>query len=316
MIEKASKEVSPYIIKTPVEYSKKLSTKLGAPVYLKLECLQLTGSFKIRGALFRLKNLSNKEKQKGVVTCSAGNHGKAVAYVANLLGITARIYVPKNVDEAKYQGILSYGAEVIRSPFIGYDDTEELARQDAKNTEATFVSAFDDEETMAGNGGTLALEIFAQLPEIEHIILPVGGGGLGAGVSVYAKAQKPNCRITACQHKDSPGLKLSMEKGIAITKLPSIETIAGGIEGGIGANCFRYLQSRIDEVILVSEQEIKNALKWILEQHQYLIDPTAAASVAAAFHMKKISGPTVIILTGRNVGIDVIKRILNETSTI
>ena len=307
-IEDAAKFLEGRINRTPVEYSPHLSKILHVPVYMKLEFLQKTGSFKTRGAFYRLQNLSQEEKSRGIVTCSAGNHGKAVAYVAQQLNIKATIFVTRDVDQAKYQGILDYGAEVIRSPCIGYDDTEALALQEAKDSKRTFVSAFDDDDVMAGNGGTLAKEIFEDIPQARNFILPVGGGGWAAGFSVYMKEKTPDCRIIGCQHQDSAGLKLSLEKGEAVTRLPAIQTVAGGIEGGIGANCFKYLQTRIDEVALMSEQEIINGFQWFLDKHQLLIEPTSAVVIAACISGKiqKLNGPTVIVLSGRNVSMTTI----------
>lgn len=294
--------------KTPLEYSPKLSELLSVPVYLKLEFLQKTGSFKLRGALYKLSCLNESERMRGVVTCSAGNHGKAVAYVAKKLGIKATIYVPSDVDETKYQGILSYGAEVIRGPFAGYDDTEALAKKEADELRKTFISPYDDVEVMAANGGTIAVELFEDLPDAHSVILPVGGGGLAAGLSFYAKETKPHTQIIGCQHIHSPALKLSLEKGCAFTQLPPIQTAAGGIEGGLGANCFTYLQSRIDAVALAEENEILKASRWMLEHHQYLVEPSSAVTIACCLNgqIKKLSSPAAIVLTGRNVSLSTI----------
>ena len=314
LIKKAAQYIQKHIRKTPLEYSPKLSEHFSVPVWLKLEFLQITGSFKLRGALFRLSCLTEKERKSGIVVCSTGNHGKAVAYVAHMLGIHATVYVPRDVDHVKYQGILDYGAEVIRSPFVGYDETEDLARKAAEESGRPLIGPCDDVETMAGNGGTLAQEIIEELPDARSFILPVGGGGLSAGFSVYAKELIPDCHIIACQHKDSPGLKLSLERGHAVTRLPPIQTLAGGIEGGIDASCFPYLQSRIDEVLVASEQEIIEGVRWMLEHHQYLIEPTAAVTIGACLYRKieQLIPPVVIVLSGRNVSFATIQKILCE----
>jgi threonine dehydratase len=313
MIKEATLRIQHDVRKTPLEYSPLLSQLLSSPVYLKLECMQETGSFKLRGALFRLSQLTPDEKSLGVITCSAGNHGKAVAYVSKKLGVEATVYVPRDVDESKYLGILSYGAKVVRSPFHGYDDSEELARQEGQVSGKVFISPFDDVEIMAGNGGTLAQEIIEEFPEARSFILPVGGGGLAAGFSFYIKETIPFSSMIGCQHKDSPGLKLSLERNSPVTKLPAIETIAGGVEGGIGANCFNYLKTRMDEVVLVSEQEIIQGVRWMLEHHQYLIEPSSAVVIAACLSkkIKKVHFPTVIVLSGRNVSFSTIQSILN-----
>ncbi|MCE5317354.1 MAG: threonine/serine dehydratase [Parachlamydia sp.] len=307
MIEKAAETLQPHILKTPIVPSPSLSKLLGVPIYLKLEFLQHTGSFKLRGALFRLSQLPDQE----VVTCSAGNHGKAVAYVATKLGKIATIFVPRDVDQAKYQGMLDYGAKVVRSDFPGYDDTEELAKRYAETSQLPFISAFDDSEIMAGNGGTLAMEVADALPEASTFILPVGGGGLSAGFSYYMKERLPNCRIIGCQHCDSPALHLSLKQGSAVTRLPAVQTIAGGVEGGLGASCFHYLKTRIDQVALVTEEEIIHAFRWMLQQHGYLIEPTAAITLAACLSgkIKDLTTPTVIILSGRNVSMETLHRL-------
>jgi threonine dehydratase len=317
LIEEASNYIKPFIRRTPMEYSPSLSEILAVPVYLKLECLQITGSFKLRGALFRMEKLSSEEKRHGIIACSAGNHGKAIAYVAKKMGINAEIFVPKDVDEVKYQGILSYGAKVIRSNKTGYDHAEELARKEAEKTKKEFLSPFDDILTMAGNGGTIGVEIWEEKPDIGHFVFPVGGGGLAAGFSYYLKEKNSQCSMIGCQHEHSAGLKLSLERGEAVTKLPEIETIAGGIEGGLGAKCFPYLQKRIDHVALVSEEEIKEGVRWMLRHHQYLIEPSSAASVAACIFGKlpKLVKPMAMILTGRNVSETTLKSIVESKST-
>lgn len=305
MIQHAAAILRPHILNTPTVHSLPLSQAMGVPVYLKLEFQQYTGSFKLRGALYRLSHLPDQE----VVTCSAGNHGKAVAYVA---GRRATIFVPRDVDQAKYQGMLEYGARVVRSEFPGYDDTEEIAQKHALDNQLPFISAFDDPQIMAGNGGTLALEVAAEIPEAKTFILPVGGGGLSAGFSYYMKERQPHCQIIGCQHRDSPALHLSLAKGCAVTRLPAIETIAGGVEGGLGASCFDYLNSRIDQVALVTEEDIIQAFRWIVQQHGYLIEPTAAVTLAACLSgkIKGLAHPAVIVLSGRNVSPETVRKLM------
>jgi len=314
MIDEAGLRIERFIRKTPVEYSPLLSEMLSSEVYLKLEFMQITGSFKLRGAFCRMGSLSEEEKRRGIVTCSAGNHGKAVAYVAKMMGINAKVYVPRDVDQAKIRGILHYGAEVIRSPFSGYDETEELARLAAQELKQAFISPYNEIEIMTGNGGTLAREILEDLPDARSFILPVGGGGMAAGFSFYIKEKERQSKIIGCQHQDSPGLKLSIERGCAVTKLPGIQTIAGGIEGGLGDRCFEFLKTRIDDVVLVSEREIGQAFCWMVHQHQYLIEPSSAVVIAACLkgQIKKLLSPTVIVLSGRNVGVKIIQELLNK----
>jgi len=188
----------------------------------------------------------------------------------------------------------------------------EWAQEEAAKQGLHFITAFDDERIMAGNGGSLAVEVFEDLPEAENFILPVGGGGLSAGFAYYAKSKKPKCRMIGCQHIDSPALKLSLERGVAVTKLPAVETLAGGIEGGIGEKPFAILKERIDDVALLSEEQIIEGVRWMLQNHQYLIEPTAAVVIAACLfnQIEGLSGPTVVVLSGRNVSFQTLKKIL------
>jgi threonine dehydratase len=311
-IESAAEFLKGRIRRTPVEHSAALSEILGAPVWLKLESLQLTGSFKIRGAFFRLSKLTAQERRDGVVTCSAGNHGKAVAYAAHQANVRATICVPRSVDQSKLAGMIAKGADVRISEFDGYDDTETWAQALAHTERRTFLSAFDDYDIMAANGGTVAKEILEDAPDASRFVLPVGGGGLGAGFALWVKHRLPHAQIVACQHQLSPGLPKSIEAGRAITKLPAVETMAGGVEGGIGALTFEVLRPLIDHVALVSENEILETVRWMLANHQYLIEPTAAVALAACLAGKipPSRQSTVVVITGRNVSTDSARKIL------
>ncbi|HXF29167.1 MAG TPA: pyridoxal-phosphate dependent enzyme, partial [Chlamydiales bacterium] len=301
----------------PVEFSPALSKLVGQPIYLKLESLQITGSFKLRGAFFYLSTLTAEEKKRGVATCSAGNHGLGVAYAAKELHIPCTVFVPKSVDQAKYDKMVHLGARVIKSEFIGYDDTLLWATKEAAMLQLPMVSAFDDEKIMAGNGGTLAQEVLAQLPEAAHFILPMGGGGLSAGFAWHVKSQNPQARMSICQLAECAALKLSLEEGKPITYMPSIDTIAGGLEGGLGEKCFAILKSRVDEIALIGEEELQSALTWLLEHHQYLIEPSAAVALASClFGHVHPTGPTVIVLTGRNVSYATLHHIICRMSGV
>src|SRR5262245_10602989 len=314
LIEKARAFLSGRIRKTPLEDSPALSALLGVPVRLKLESLQLTGSFKIRGALFRLSLLTEDEKRAGIATCSAGNHGKGVAYACRALGLVPTIYVPSSVDDSKLRGMTDLGAEVVRSRWPGYDNTEQWAFEEAARAGKVWISAFDDEVIMAGNGGTLALEILEDAPDTRGFVLPVGGGGMSAGLSFAVKERFSDAVIVGCNHEKSPALALSRERGEAVTRLPAVETTAGGIEGGIGAKPFEILRTRVDRVALVSEAEIFDGVRWTLAHHQYLIEPSSAAAVAACLAGKagRFDAPVAVVISGRNVGVSTLKRILDS----
>jgi len=311
LIEEARAFLEGKIRRTPIEFSLPLTKLLHHPVYLKLECLQITGSFKLRGGFFYLSTLSPEELSRGVAACSAGNHGLGVAFAAHQLGVACTIFVPKNVDQAKYEKIQKLGATVKKSAFIGYDDTLAWATEEAAKEKLHMISAFDDEKIMAANGGTIAAEVLEDIPDATDFVLPVGGGGLSGGFSYYVKDLKSDARFIACQHIDSPALKLSLEQGKAVTYIEGIDTVAGGLEGGLGEKCFAVLKDRVDEVALSTEEEIKEAFRWTLANHQYLIEPTAAVAIAPILAGKlKATGPTVVVLTGRNVSYATIKEVL------
>lgn len=312
LITEAAAFLKGRIRRTSVEFSPGLSQILGVPVWLKLESMQLTGSFKIRGALFRISRLTEEERRDGVVTCSAGNHGKAVAYAAHEAGVRATICVPRSVDRAKFEGMVALDAEVRVSEFDGYDDTQEWALQIAAEQGRTFISPFDDYAVMAANGGTVAMEVLEDAPAARSFILPVGGGGLSGGFAFWAKQRLTDSTIIGCQHALSPALRMSLDAGHAITKLPAVDTMAAGVEGGIGALAFGVLGPLISQVALVSEEEILEGVRWMLQHHQYLIEPTAAVPIAACLtgKIEKLTEPVVLVVSGRNVSTESVKIIL------
>jgi threonine dehydratase len=312
LIREARRVLEGRILRTPVEFSPALSEVAGIPVSLKLESAQLTGSFKIRGAWFALSRLSVEERRRGVVTCSAGNHGKGIAQVAHELGIPAEIHVPRNVDESKYQGILALGAQVVRSELDSFDETEQIARATAERSGRPYVTAFDDHLLLAANGGTLAAEVLEDSPAARTFLLPVGGAGLAGGFAFYAKALLPDCHIVGCQHELSPALALSLERGEAVVSLPPVETTAGGVEGGIGRTGFEVLRSRLGGVALLSEEEIFAAVRFMLDRHQVLIEPSSAVTVAAILTGRAgpLDSPAVAVITGRNVAMATLRKIL------
>ncbi len=311
LIEQATEFLKGKIRNTPTEFSPELTKLLGQPTYLKLECLQTTGSFKIRGAFFALSTLSSVERKRGVATCSAGNHGLGMAFAAKELQIPCTVFVPKSVDQAKYDKLLKLGVTVKKSEFNGYDDTLDWAAKEAAKLQLPMISAFDDEKIMAGNGGTLAVEVLSQVPEATHFVLPMGGGGLSAGFSWHIKSTKPGAQMIICQLAECAPLKLSLEQGKPVTYMPAIDTLAGGLEGGLGEKCFDILKTRVDEIALIQEGELKSALCWLIEHHQYLIEPSAAVALASClFGHVRPKGPTVIVLTGRNVSYATLRQLM------
>lgn len=313
LITQASQFLKGKIRETPIEYSPELSKRLGQPIYFKLENLQITGSFKLRGAYFYIHQMDAVERKNGVAACSAGNHGLAVAYAAKEFGVPCTIYVPKSVDQAKHDKIAALGATVIKSPFIGFDETQDWAKGKAEELGLPMITPYDDEKIMAANGGSLAVELLSQISDAVDYVLPMGGGGLSAGFSWYVKSKQPSAQIHVCQLFESPSFKLSLEQGTAVTRMPPVETLAGGIEGGIGEKCFDILKSRVDSIALIKEEEHKAALRWMLKHQQILIEPSAAVALAGClFGKTPLKGPTVIILSGRNMSFQTLQKVLNE----
>jgi len=307
--------LSKWIRQTPTEFSSELSDLVGASTYIKLESLQVTGSFKLRGAFVRLAALSAEDRAKGAVTCSAGNHGWAVAFAGKELGVPVTVYLPSSVDPSKKAGIESLGAEVVVTEFPGYDDAEAFAKSEAAGLRRPFVSAFEDPEVMLGNGATLAAEVAEQVPNFRTLVTPVGGGGLAAGACLFLEAAGHPFRLVGAQHRQSPALQLSLERGVAQTRLPAVDTLAGGLEGGIGRGTFEIIRPFVDAVALLSEEEFFAAVVWMLAKPHYLIEPSAAAGIGAALSgaLRGQPGPVVIVVTGRNLSEDRLRLILQGT---
>ncbi len=309
-VRDARRDLAGVLRHTPLESSDELTCLLGVPVYLKLEFLQVTGSFKVRGALLRLSALG--DAADGVVTCSAGNHGRAVAWAAARRGIPVTVFLPAGSDPAKIAAIRDLGAEVRIPGPSGFDEVEPLALDFARRRGLPYLSAFDDDWVMAGNGGTLAAEILEDLPGVRTLIVPVGGGGMAAGMVRLFRSLHRSFTLVACQHEESPSLALSLHRGEAVTKMPPIDTWAGGIEGGIGIRTFAHLRTAVKRVALVSEHELRQAVVWLLEHHHYLVEPSSAAPVAACLQRRtgRIPGPAVIVLTGRNFSLERLRTLL------
>ncbi|NUM87741.1 MAG: pyridoxal-phosphate dependent enzyme, partial [Bdellovibrionales bacterium] len=282
IIDEAAEFLAPRVRRTPLERSPVLERVLGVPVWIKLECLQATGSFKLRGAWFYLSKMKSEERMLGVATCSAGNHGKGLAFAAREYGVPSTVYVPASIHDAQERDIAGLGARVVKSAFQGFDESADWAAQEAAREGLHCVSALDHPWIMAGNGGSLAVEILEQTPEARTFLVPAGSGGLGAGFSFVLKEVNPRLRFVACQHEASPALKLSLERGEAVTRMPEIETLAGGMGRGIGEQAFQVLLGRVDEIALVSEAQIHEAVRWMIREHRILIEPAAAVTLAAA----------------------------------
>ncbi len=313
LIQEASTFLEGRVRRTPVERSDDLSQRLGVDVWLKLENLQLTGSFKVRGALFVMHRLFD-EGIDHVATCSAGNHGRGVAYAAGKLGMRATIFVPSSVDKVKLTAMQQAGADVRRSRYAGYDDTEKWALEESEKLGLPFVSAFDDPAVMAANGGSVAVEVLDQVPDATTFVMPVGGGGHAGGFAFHVKEKLPASRIVLCQHEGSAAFLKSMQEGRAVTAMPPIDTLASGLEGGIGVLPFEILRTRHDDIRLADEVALRRAMRWLIDEHQLMMEGSCAVAIAACLDpsFPRPDGPVVIFLSGRNIARNKLVDVMSE----
>ena len=281
-------------------------------IYLKLECWQPTGSFKVRGALHFVAGLTAGERARGIVAASAGNHALGVAFAAGAIGrgVAVRLYVPLTAPRAKVDKLRTFPVEVVE---VGatYDEAYAAAVEDVARTGATLVHAYDDPRTAAGQG-TVAAELCDALPGVGTVVVPCGGGGLLASMALYLKAKAPSARIVAVQPDASPSLRESLRLGVPLHDYASEPTLADGIAGGIGDLVFAH-RSLIDEVVEVSEAEIEGAIGALLAEDQVVAEGAGAAPVAALMSGRveaRDGRPAVAIVSGGNVDAAVLARAL------
>ncbi|RDZ65786.1 threonine ammonia-lyase [Haloferax sp. Atlit-12N] len=269
---------------TPLEYSHTFSEMTGAEVYLKLENSQRTGSFKIRGATNRITTLSDEEKDAGVVTASAGNHAQGVALAASRAGVNSKIVMPEYAPISKVKATERYGGDVV---LYGndYDDAQAKAHEIEADEGRTYVHAFDDEYVMAGQG-TIGLEIAEDCPDLDTVVVPIGGGGLISGISTAIKEQFPDARVIGVQAEQASSAADSLNKG-SIQTIDEVDTIADGIAvRRIGDKPFEVIRERVDEVVTVSDEEIAVALTYLLERSKTLVEGAGAVALAALVFQK------------------------------
>ncbi len=303
----ARKRVQRWARRTPFELSHGLSKLIDGKVYLKLENQQLTGSFKIRGATNKMLLLSEEEKNRGVVTASAGNHAQGVGYVAEKLGIKARIIVPKITPKVKTDAISKYDVDLIVSG-EEYMDSEKLARKMEKDEGMTFVSAYNDVDLLKGQG-TIGLEMIEEVPQLDTVVIPVGGGGLAGGISSVIK-QASNASVVGVQSDACPVMYECIKKGV-IHEIPMRDTYAEGLHGGIepGSVTFEVCRDNIDEWIIVTEDQILDAIKYLLHESHMLVEGAGAVGVAAIrSDPDRFKGEKVgIVISGGNLAMDTLK---------
>lgn len=311
--EEAAAQLRDVIVRTPLEASQFLSDELGAPVHLKLENLQRTGSFKIRGATFRLSRLTAEERARGVVAASAGNHAQGVALAAQELGIRATIFMPLGVPVPKLLATRGYGAEVVLEGAT-VDTSLRLAAEFAERTGAVLIHPFDHADIVVGQG-TLGLEVVEQVPEVETIVLGIGGGGLIAGVAAAAKARAAaagcTVRIIGVQAENAAPYPVSLKAGHPV-EIQTLPTIADGIlVGRPGDIPFAIIRDLVDEVVTVTDDDIARALLVLLERAKIVAEPAGAVGVAAILAGKvQPHGTTVAIVSGGNIDPLLLQRVV------
>jgi threonine dehydratase len=284
-------------------------------VSLKLENLQLTGSFKVRGAANKLMSLSDEEKELGVVTCSSGNHGRAVAFVAELLGVQATVCVPEWVDPVKLEAIRRHGAEAVLRGST-YDEAEERSFEIMRERGLTYVSAFDDPFVIAGQG-TIGLEILEQAPEVDTAIVPLSGGGLIGGVALALKSTRPEIRVVAVSATSARVMFESLSAGRPIT-FPEEDTVASALSGGIGLDnryTFPMVRDLVDHHVLVSEDEIRQAMRFAAEESKLVLEGGGAVGLAALLtgKIESLGKQNVVVVSGGNVSPGTLATILTDT---
>ena len=309
-VYRASNALKGVVRKTDVIYAPKLCP--GADLYLKTENLQNTGSFKVRGAYYKMTKLSEEEKARGVVACSAGNHAQGVALAAKKNGIKAVICLPDGAPISKVEATKSYGAEVCLVEGV-YDDAYNYALQLRDEKGYTFIHPFNDEDVIAGQG-TIALELVDQLPDLDAVIVPIGGGGLISGIAYTLKTVNPKIKVYGVQAVGAPSMKKSIDDG-EIEELSSVSTIADGIAvKKPGDTTYEICKKYVDDIVTVTDDEISAAILALMEKHKLVTEGAGAVSVAAAmFDKVPVKGKKVAcVLSGGNIDVTILSRVIKR----
>jgi len=311
--------IEPFVIHTPLLWHPELTSRLGRDTYLKLENLQTTGSFKVRGAANRISNLTAKERDRGVVACSSGNHGRAVAHVARMLGVDATICVPEWTDPVKLSAMASDGAEVLLAG-DSYDHAAERAEVIRVEEGRTLIHHFDDPLIIAGQG-TVGSEIVEALPDVAEIVVPLSGGGLAGGVAAAVRNIQPDVTITAASAERAGVMLASLEAGKPLD-VPEEPTLAGALSGGIGLDneyTFVLVRDEIDQHVVVTEEDIIDAMGYALGHLHMIVEGGGAVALAAVLSTEwsrtSRDGPLVIVVSGGNLGATGIAQVTAHLST-
>ena len=299
--EEASEIVSQVTAETKLIYSKHLSDLTGNRVYLKPENMQYTGAYKLRGAYYKISTLSEEARKKGLIAASAGNHAQGVAYAAKASGCKAPIVMPTTTPLIKVERTKGYGANVILQGDI-YDEACDYAMKLAEEKGYTFIHPFDDEDIIVGQG-TISMEIFKELPTVDIILAPIGGGGLASGVAAFAKMLNPKIRVIGVEPAGAACMKASLDAG-KVVSLPSVNTIADGTAVQTPGNItFPYIQKYVDDIITIEDDELIVSFLDMVENHKMIAENSGLLSVAAVKHLKEKNKKIVAIVSGGNMDV-------------
>lgn len=308
--EEASERVKEVILPTNLIYSEYYSAQTGAKVYFKPENMQYTGAYKLRGAYYKISTLSEEERAKGLITASAGNHAQGVAYAAKIFGVKAVIVMPTTTPLIKVNRTKSYGAEVVLHGDV-YDDACAYAMKLAEENGYTFVHPFDDEVVATGQG-SIAMEIFKELPTVDIILVPIGGGGLACGVSTLAKLLNPNITVIGVEPAGANCMQVSLKNG-EVTSLPGVSTIADGTAVKTpGSNIFPYIQKNIDDIITVDDHDLIVNFLDMMENHKMVVENSGLLTVAALKKLDIRGKKVVSILSGGNMDVITIASVVQH----
>lgn len=308
-IEDARRLLDGVALRTPLDRSRSLSEVVGAEVFIKCENLQRTGSFKIRGAYNRIARLSDAERTSGVVAASAGNHAQGVALAASLSSVKATVFMPEAATLPKVEATKRYGAEVVLTG-IDFGAAYDAAAAYSDETGSTFVHPYDHPHVIAGQG-TIGLEIFEQMDAVGTVVVPIGGGGLISGIAAAIKARVAGARVVGVQASGAASFPPSLERGAPIT-LESMSTIADGIAANSpGERTFEHVRALVDDVVVVTDEAIAEALLFAVERMKLVLEPAGAAGIAALLlGVVRVESPAVVVLSGGNIDPLLLQRVI------
>ncbi|MDO5382568.1 MAG: threonine ammonia-lyase [Eubacteriales bacterium] len=308
--EEAAEKVKEATLPTNLVYSEYFSNQSGNKVYLKPENMQYTGAYKVRGAYYKISTMSEDEREKGLITASAGNHAQGVAFAAKKYGVKATVVMPTTTPLIKVNRTKSYGAEVVLFGNV-YDESCEYALKLAKEQGLTFVHPFDDLDVATGQG-SIAMEIIKELPTVDYILVPVGGGGLATGVSTLAKLLNPNIKVIGVEPAGANCLQASIEAGKVVT-LPTVNTIADGTAVKTpGSKLFPYLQKNLDSIITVPDEDLIVAFLDMVENHKMVVENSGLLTVAALKQLDVKDKKIVSILSGGNMDVITMSSVVQQ----